>query len=161
MIILSTFWHRFARKIPFGWCFWQNNDTIICSKQHPREEGKMPVKPVTRLSKNMGVPYNQTPKCCCVASEEIREHSIAKDFYVGKQLLNAYSTGINKTQNGLGLYPYSFVLTVHSLRQTKESSGLEKWAHLNLNANEFIHCSTFSQFKMKFLFMLWLWVFSA
>ena len=34
IIILSTFWYRFARKSPFGRCFWQSSNTIICSRQH-------------------------------------------------------------------------------------------------------------------------------
>ena len=34
IIILSTFWYWFARKSPFGWCFWQSSNTIICSRQH-------------------------------------------------------------------------------------------------------------------------------
>lgn len=49
-----------------------------------------------------------------------------QDFYVGKQFLNAHSSGINKIQNKLWLYPYSFVLSVHFLRETERVLGFKE-----------------------------------
>ena len=113
VIISSTIWYWFARKIPFGRWFWQNNDTLICIKNNPGKRREKACEINTKIKLESGeflrTKYlNVTLKC----QRKFREYSLTKDFYVRKQLLNSNSSGITKIWNELWLYPSSFVLTV-------------------------------------------------
>lgn len=102
IIISSTFCYWFARKIPFGRWFWQNNDKIICNKHNPGKRRENACETNTKIKLEPGeflrTKYlNVTLKC----QRKFKEYSFTKDFYVRKQLLNLNSSGITKIWNEL------------------------------------------------------------